>query len=229
MFEDLNQNRVKVSPNVLLLNARHTNPFVETMHNLTLPGSGFVLANKVQWCQLMKREHIITALNFFRVTGKIHSRFGTGGGTVAVRDMTSLDSGMSKLMEVVGRNIVRENVKTFFDLIDEAFNLGQVHYTGRCPYVKGTFLCSIAGLLAEHDCFWDGKRLVVDKATRRKIATFPINDPNVSTLAGGNHTAEGILRGLLLEHINSGRRRNRLGGPASVPPEGEDIDSSSAE
>ncbi len=211
MFEDLNQNRVRVSPNVLIYNARTYNPFIDTVYNLFETGN-FIFKGMVHWSQIMKRGQLITALNIFRVTGIIHSKFGTGGKTSGIRDIVSPESTMARLMETVGRNIVRENLTTFFNLIHQSYNIETVSFSGKCPFVKGTFLCALAGLLAEHDCFWDGKRLVIDKQTRRKIQTFPVMDPNVALLAGGNHTAESLLRGMLLEHINSGRRKNRIGG-----------------
>jgi hypothetical protein len=45
---------------------------------------------------------------------------------------------------------------------------------------------------------------------RRKIKQFPLNDPQVSQLAGAGGQANIILYQMLLKHINSGKRIKRL-------------------
>jgi hypothetical protein len=211
MFEDLNQRRTRVSPNVLVYNAREYNSYISAMYNLIENSPDFeILKGKVQWGQLMKRGQLMTALNLFRMTGSLHARFGSGGRGSDVSEIISAKSSTYELMETVGRNTVRDNVRTFFGLMDEAFGLSEVHFANQCVFIRGTFICALASFFSSHDVFWKGNRLEVDRATRKKLKQFPLTDPTVISLSAGNHAAEVNLRALFLEHIDSGRRTNRL-------------------
>lgn len=68
-------------------------------------------------------------------------------------------------------------------------------------------------LLSDHHDFWkqpDEKQLFIEAPLRRKIAGFPITDPQVNTLAGAGGKSREYLYMLLRDHINSGRRTKRL-------------------
>lgn len=52
----------------------------------------------------------------------------------------------------------------------------------------------------------------MDKDNIRKLAQFPITDPTISTLVATGTRGAGarMLLNLMIDHINSGRRKNRL-------------------
>jgi hypothetical protein len=79
--------------------------------------------------------------------------------------------------------------------------------------MRGTFLSVLAKLLSDHHDFWTGdddKRLFVEAPLKRKIAQFPISDPEVRHLAGSSGKAREILYLMLRDHINSGKRTKHL-------------------
>lgn len=205
-FRVLNMTRVKLSPNVLLRNLRNQNAFVEMLYNLTLESS-FVLHNKVCWEQRMRREQLITALSLAKAIGALHESFSSG---MRSSSHQSLSDSMLKLMNRIGRSTMKENIKTFWDVIEECWGLKTVHFKEGAIYLRLTFLLVLGELFSRHQDFWKDSKLFVPIDLRKKIATFPITDPNVANLAGTSGPARNLLYTLLVEHVNSGKRSRRL-------------------
>jgi hypothetical protein len=219
-FQILNQQRTRVSPNVLLRNERDKNRAIKMLFNLTAEGSPFVLAGRVQWSQLRGRKELITALNILRVSGILHSAFMSGGRSNDLNEMFGSGTGIEKIMDSVGEKVFRANIAYFFDLIDECWGIKDVAYVDRCTHMKGGFLTALAELMCRHNEFWtDRKALFVDKSSRGKLKKFSIADPEVIRLAGSNGMATKTLYVMLLDHMNSGRRTRRL----ETPMEGDSI------
>lgn len=204
-FRILNQERTQVSAAVLLRNSREDHPGIEMAFKLC-SDQLFVMHNRVSWNQRMARGEILQARLFCQTATMLHSRFGPGRGN----SVADIAVGLDKITEVVGRNTVRDNIKEFYDLIDRCFNIRHIQISTGATQIKGTFLLVFARLLADHDDFWKGNRLVVSKDLERKIAAFPLNDPEVIRLAGAGGQAYQILYGLMVNHINSGKRTRRL-------------------
>jgi hypothetical protein len=61
-----------------------------------------------------------------------------------------------------------------------------------------------------HQDFWREHKLFVEADLVRKIKLFSTADPYVKELASTRGAAMNILRGLMIEHINSGKRTRRL-------------------
>lgn len=208
-FFKLNNYRSKLSPNVLLRNMRETNSGVLMLYGLSMSERAFPLHERVSWRQKMTRGELITALTFAKVVLYLH-------GHKVSPHRSSLDQvadGLSKLVEVVGMQAVRENVKTFFDLVDSCWGIKRVQYKEGAIYMRGQFLYVLALLLSDHKDFWQDraeKKLFVDANLRRKIAQFAVHDPEVTRLAGSSGSARQILYLLLRDHINSGKRTKRL-------------------
>lgn len=208
-FHILNTHRLKVSPNVLLRNMREESPAVLALFGLSTNDKSFVLHNRVSWTQRMTKGELVTALTFAKVVGLIHSHKVAGKGN----SIEELVPALNKAVEVFGIQAVRENIRVFFNLVDECWGIKSVQYREGAIYMRGQFLYTFARLLADHHDFWQGddeKRLFVSADLKRKIAQFPIHDPEVVRLSGSGGLARVLLYNLLRDHINSGKRTKRL-------------------
>lgn len=204
-FRVLNQERTRLNVNVLLRNKCHDHPSIEMINRLCAD-EAFVLCDRVQWSQVMQRRQIISGMLLCRVAAMLHTRFGPGRSN----EVGELASALDTTMEVVGRTTMRDNIKTFFDLIDECFGLKQIVFGDRCLHIKNNFLVALADVFARYSEFWRGNRLFIEQDLRRKIGKFPISDPSISHLASGGSSARPVLVQVLIEHINSGKRTRRL-------------------
>lgn len=207
-FETLNVKRTKVSSNILLRNGCDTHPGLEMLYALSTKDRDFVMHNRITWSQQMRRLDVMTAMTFAKLVAGIHAH-----KTIEAKDLTQAPRSMDALHEGLGPNVVRANVRYFFDLIDECWGIKNVHYRDRATHLKSNFLYVIARILADHYDFWQGadeNRLFVEVSLRRKLKQFPINDPTVIQLAGAAGKAMDMLYSMVVEHINSGKRTRRL-------------------
>jgi len=205
-FRILNASRTKVSSNILLRNCRTESPAIDTFCNLSMHERDFVMCGKVSWSQRMARDHFITALTFLKVIGALHSHIGPGLSS----NWHDISRGIQTIHDKVGRNTMRENTKTFFDFVDESWGIKSVTFKEGAAHLRQTFLICLALLFSRHETFWKGNRLFIDKDLKRKIASFPINDPQIRNLASSGGHAGKILLQYMLEHVNSGKRTRRL-------------------
>ena len=208
-FRILNMERAKLSPNILLRNMQHDHEAVGQLHSLSTKDKNFVLCEKVCWSQRMRRDELISALTFCKTVGSLHSHLGPGRS----HRTDDLSRGLDKIMAVTGPNVLRDNTRTLFDVVDQCWGIRTVTFREGAVYLRSTFLACLATLFSRHKDFWrngDSKRLFVEKDMIRKIKLFPINDPQVINLASASGKAGDILYQLLLNHVNSGRRTGRL-------------------
>ena len=205
-FRILNQERTRLNVNVLLRNMAKDNEAIDMLHKLCLQDDAFVLHNRVSWQQNMLRTQILSALLLCKVAGMLHSRFGPGKSTSYDQLASSVNTTMAK----VGRTTMRDNVKTFFELLDECYGVRRIVFVQGAAYIKHNFLLALADVLTRHANFWRGNRLFIERDLCLKIAKFPIDDPEVSRLASSSGKAREILYSLILDHINCGKRTKRL-------------------
>lgn len=208
-FHKLNNWRNKLSPNILLRNMRETNPGVLMLYGLSTNDKVFPLHHRVSWSQRMTRGELITALTFAKAVAFLHSHKVSS----ARSNVEEIGVGLQKLVEVVGVQNVRENIRAFFELVDQCWGIKSVQYKEGAIYMRGQFLFVLARLLSDHHDFWSDsaeRRLFVNANLRRKIAQFPISDPEVVRLAGSSGSARQILYMLLRDHINKGKTTKRL-------------------
>ena len=206
-FRILNTLRVKLSPNVLIRNMKDEFQVVDMVMNLCKDKS-FVLNDKVCWNQRMVRGELVTAMTFFRTFGYLHSRFGA----TKVSRFGELIPNLEEMYAKMGRGILRDNLKAFWTLMDECFKVKYVTFKeGNC-FLRSGFLYVFATVLSDHANFWKDSRLVVDRHFRKKIAMFPIDDPEVIRLASAasGGTSSDILYQLMVKHINRGKRTQTL-------------------
>jgi hypothetical protein len=205
LFKILNTSRLRLSASVLIRNYREENPCIEMLWQLTKDPT-FSMYDRISWNQKMQRTELMSAFTYAKLVGSLHSSFGPGRS----HQIDDIAKAMTKIMQKVGRAAMRKNVKTFFDVFDSAWGIKRVVYGENAPYLKGTFMMTVALVLAHHKNFWEGFDLVVESSLRKKLSLFPINDPVIQSLAGAHGMARAQLYNLLVQHINSGKRTRRL-------------------
>jgi hypothetical protein len=205
-FKMLNVSRVKLSPSVLLRNLRPVNPAIDMLFNLCLD-SKFALYNKVSWQQRMSRDQLLGALGLLKVASRIHLRFGM---QLSQSNYEKLAYAFDKLVKRAGRTTVRDNIKVFWDIVDECWGVRMVAFKEQAPQLKGNFLAALTEVIGSHVDFWDDNKLVMPADLRKKMTQFPITDPQVQQLAGSGGSSRKILYELMLRHLNSGKRTRRL-------------------
>lgn len=207
-FNALNKNVRKISPNLHLKNSRDTNDAIATLYALSIDDSTFPLYKRVSWSQNMQKGELISALTLGLVAQILHMH----RAPVTGRSIDSVASGLLVLIGRVSRATLRRNMQTFFQLIDDCWPFASIEYRHSAQQTKGTFLMELARMLSRHPVFWEHNEntLFVSADDRRKLAKFPIRDPQVVQLAGSGGSARKMLYQLLVDHMNSGRRTQRL-------------------
>lgn len=205
-FKVLNVSRTKVSANVLLRNLCPELEVIALLHNMSTRDQAFILNGKVSWDQRVQRTQILTALTLLKVAGMLHAHLGPGRGT----DYDELARGNQKIFDRLGKNAFRDNIRTFFEIVDECWGVRSIAFKEGASYMRATFLGSLARLFSGHLNFWRDYKFVVEKDLRRKLSTFPVSDPTVRQLSGASGQAKSLLLTMMVQHINSGKRTHRL-------------------
>lgn len=205
-FKILNADRTKLSSNVLLRNMRYDVEVVDLLYRLCQDKT-FVLHGRVNWQQRMRRSELISAVTLLKVSGALHAHIGPGKSS----GIKELGAGAQKIMGRTGKNIFRDNVKTFFHLVDQCWGIQCITYSGGAPYIRSSYLMVLATVLSNHTNFWKENRLFIEAPLIRKIKLFPVSsDPYVASLCSATGKAKEILYNLIVGHINSGKRTRKL-------------------
>lgn len=218
-FDTLNSARKKVSPNVLLRNRREQNPAILTLYGLSNADKDFPLFKKVSWGQTMSRDELVTGMTLARTSISLHRHIS---GTPSSRTFDSFSKFLLRLADRITLQQFRENVKTFYELVELCWGIRSVQYGVNAIWLRGEFQSQLALVLSDHKDFWDEKTqtiLTVPLELRKKIASFPVFDPSVANLAGASGNAGKLLYGMMLTHINSGKRTRRLINRSSLADE----------
>jgi len=205
-FKTLNMDRARVSPNVILRNEVNSH-VVKALTSMSENDKEFVLRNKISWSQRMSRGELLGALLVMKVIGMLHSHIGPGMSTRVEELVASMD----KTLNLVGVNVWRANVRTFFSGLDQAFGVRTIAYRDLSTHIKGGFMLTLARVFADHQTFWDGQRLEVARHDIDKLRAFPIRDPGIESLvANSGSKANPLLYARLMQHMNSGRRSRKI-------------------
>jgi hypothetical protein len=141
------------------------------------------LYRRVQWGQRRRprnnqtgfRGEVLTATVFVRSVGLLHGHWGP-------TRMTSLPVvayGLDLVQDETGVTAYRENVKTFYEVIDEVWGTGDGE---RVTSLKQGFLYTFARVLTDHADFWEDHRLVVGPTSRKKLRGLGVNrDQDIDT------------------------------------------------
>ena len=203
-FDILNLRRTRLSPNVLLRNRVAQCSALRRLYELCSDES-FALYQRVSWAQYMRREELLTALSFLKTVMRLHARFGAGRYVA----LPAIWQALPPMMAKVGLVTMPENVKTFFEFLDEAWGIRNILYKDRATHLKSGFLFALADVVSGYPTFWSGSTLRIERDMQKKIAQFGFSDPNVRAMACSSSSI-GVLSRLIVDHINSGRRTRRL-------------------
>jgi hypothetical protein len=206
-FQILNANRKRVSPNIHLRNLRSDFAVVELLYDLSTREQGFPLYGRVGWQQNRRSSQLVSATTLLKCAGRLHARFGAGRSVT----LSELVPSMQATLDRVGPATYRQNLLVFFGVMQECWGINRIVFTNQAAVLRGNFLDALARLLDEHDEFWNDKQLAVPPVVRRKLQSFPVGDPHVQLLASGGSSARLMLYDMLVAHVNSGRRTQRLG------------------
>jgi hypothetical protein len=226
-FEALNTNQRKLSPNKLLANKRADSDTLATLYGLATNDKSFPLYERVQWGQAAARNDLVTGLVLLKVAGRLHSHKGAGKSV----SWKELVPAVDRMLPAIGMQNFRENVKTFFELVDECWGIRSTLHKDSAAHLRGPFLDMLAQLLSDHLDFWKAdpkeRKLFIDAPLRRKFAQFPIRtDRTIQSLASASGKSRDHLYQLLRDHINSGKRTKRLTprNPATAEPAAVELD-----
>ena len=200
---------MKLSPNIIIRNFKDENEAVNMLINLCGDRS-FPLHSRVTWSQRAGRGELISAATLAKTTGRLHSFIATGVKGSRVIDLADA---LERLSKTVGRNTLRGNVMTFFDVVDAAWGIRRVTYKDGAVQLRHAFLRCLAQTFASHYDFWNGSnnyKLTVSRDMIRKLSTFPIHDPTVVSLSGAAGKAQSHLLQLMVEHLDKGKRTGKL-------------------
>lgn len=214
-FEALNLDRTKLSPNVHLRNLKDETPALQALFRLTHDAS-FVLRGKVQWGQASRKGELISATTYVKALGRLHAHLGPGRGS----DVRAIARGIDTIMDVIGRPTLVANAKAFFGLIDECWGIANVEFREGATQLKANFLATLADVLSEHEDFWteDQHGLVVPASIGVKLARFKVQDPLIVQLASSGGMSQSYLFDRLVDHLDSGKRTNKLRRRGRVAP-----------
>ena len=165
-----------------------------------------MLHNRVCWKQRSSRENIMSALMLVQVVAVLHQQWGPARITKA----DDSARGLQKIMGNVGKNVFRDNIRTFFDLLDEQWGIRRIAYKEGATHVRRNFMWCLADILGGYENFWRDKRLNVEKSLRTKIGMFELQDPMIKELCNSGGSSSKVLYQLMVNHINSGKRTKHL-------------------
>jgi hypothetical protein len=208
-FRILNSKRLRVSSNILLRNTREQSRAIATLYTLSQSDKSFALCNRVNWEQNKRRGDYISAMTYCRIVGTLHSHKSPGRSAGAEEIVSQLD----RAADVVGINTMRDNMRTFFETVDECWGIRHIKYTERAPQIRHTFLIVFARLLSDGKDFWQGgeeKKLYVTSPLRDKMRRFKVLEPFIAHLCGSGGKAGDELYRKFREHLDKGRRTKHL-------------------
>jgi hypothetical protein len=173
------------------------------------------MIGKVCWDQQMHRGELSTALAFAKMCITLHRHAAPGGRHVSTLDL--IPRTLDNMANAVGLQNFRSNIIELFDIVDEAWGLRGIKYADKAPQTRLNFMIQVAGVLSDHEDFWNGKRLSLDAGQKAKLKSFPIDDPTVIRLAGSGQGAGLLLYRLMVDHMNKGKSANRYLVTRRVP------------
>lgn len=221
-FAALNTGRSPMSPNVLLRNARDEHPSVLTLYGLCHTDKDFPLYGRVSWQQNPVRGQLMTALIMARTAASLHKHVPSANprasnkaaaGTGTSTKSSTLGSALDGMVKTLGLRHFRDNVKTFFEVVDECYGLRVIEYRELAVQTKGNFLTTLASVMSAHGNFWEdgaGTTLSVDSDMKKRLKSFPLHDPSVERMAAAGNAVAPILFNMMVDHLNKQRSKNRL-------------------
>ncbi len=207
LFTILNCQRKAMSASVILRNQRNKSNSIATLYGLSLHDKNFAMIGKVCWDQQMHRGELMTALTFTKIAVALHRHVAFGGRNLSVSG--TLARTLDTMSTAIGLQTFRHNIMAFYEAVDEIWGLRGIKYTDRATQTRSTFLIQLAGMISDHEDFWDGKKLVIDASQKTKMKSFPIDDPTIIKLASAGAAAGTLLYRHFIDHLNKGKSPSR--------------------
>lgn len=215
-FKILNADRTRVSSDVILRNFREDYEGVQLLFDMTHKDTSFVLKDRICWNQRQSKDHFLRATTFAKVVIVMHSHLS--GFSSISSNAENLCGRIKLVTEKVGKNILRANIRTYYEILDECWGIKKIVLTDRATFIKATFMLTLARVLSNHEVFWRENRLFVDVELRKKLASFPLEDHTIISMASAGSKIDPALYYLFVEHFNKGKRVRRLKERHAVEP-----------
>lgn len=216
-FHALGLYQTRIAGNVIARNMRDDVPLVSSLYGLSVAQKDSPVFNRVCWQQKMARNHLLSATTYLTMGLELHGHLAaTKYGAV-----TELKQACSNLTRVVDIQTARENINTFWGLIDQSWGFRELVAKVKETHLHHSFLSAVVRILSDHTDFWDGNKLVISSDLRRKFKTFRTHAPDVQNLATATgRSAKDMLRLTIIEHLNFRARRKLMARrPIDAPKE----------
>jgi hypothetical protein len=217
-FADLNSLRTPVSPNVMLRNMRDKHPGVLTLYGLSHNDPAFALFRRVCWAQRMTKGELISASSMVRASTSLHrhvvertSNLGPKATMGGDKSLTRAPAILDRIAKDIGLNNLRENIKSFYELMDACWGVRVVEFTAPQAHLRSNFITTLGSFLSRNSSLWteeSQRRLHVDSKTRHRLAVFPIADPEIRRLCSAGTMVLPTLYAYLLNHMNKGKSKH---------------------
>jgi hypothetical protein len=211
MFRDLNSKRTSMSASVLLRNEKEYSRVAATLWGLS-QDEKFALNGRVAWDQQVDKTmngQLIRGIVLLDVIFRLHSHVDTvvfQRGNVIKRIYA-----LEKNIDAIGLQRARENLTTFFNIIDECWGITGAQLRYNETFLTQGWLMALAKLLSDHREFWrDDLDLQVPANHMRDLKRIKWSDPKLEMLARGNATSQEHLKSAFLDIMNKGKSTGRL-------------------
>lgn len=187
LFGPLNRDQWRLAPTVTLRNELRRLEELTALLTYVEAGAATPIAGRVRWEQQAKPSELFSSKTYLSVVMALH-------GLHPYNEVSKLISGTRELVvrPTLGMDLLTANLDTFFGVIDECFglrNIPQRRTPGEHIQIKHAFLLGLARFLVTHEEFWDGERLIINRAYVQRLKSFRFNEP-VKMAAGS--TTNGI-------------------------------------
>jgi hypothetical protein len=146
----------------------------------------------------------MTALSFAKVCVTMH-RFAAHGGR-HLTSVATMPRSLDNMASGVGLQNFRNNISVFFEAIDAVWGIRGIKYTDRATQTRSNMMIELAGVISDHEEFWDGNKMVIDAGQKAKLKSFPLDDPTIIRLASAGAQAGVLLRRHIIDHFNKGKQ-----------------------
>lgn len=207
-FEDLNLNREDVKRSKLLANRRDKHPMIASIFGLTNTDPNCAIRNRVTWEQDAKVGELLNSWFLARLIIMLHSHKVPLRGSDFEDHVAALD----EIAATFGVQNARGNVKTFFNAIDESWNIRDITYKAGAVHMRKNFLTMLARVVCNHHNFWraeDEKVLIVDKDMVERWKRFKPHEPHVANVLTKEASRYKELHSAFVEAVDY-KRRNKL-------------------
>lgn len=205
LFLRLNSTQRKVGANVLLRNVREREPSVAVLFSYSHFEQS-PLNNRVTWAQVARKSDLMTAVMLLRVASAVHAHFGPTQYT-RVQDMLN---GLDGVVNDMGAEQFSQNIIALFEMFDSLWKIGELKDKRHSLHLKLCWMLSVCRLLAQHQNFWDGHKLVIPDWAQRKLGNYKVDDPLMEGTIKTFGRASDVLVASFVDHLNVRRPNDPL-------------------